>query len=168
MSGNIYLSGDISPNAANVGQIGYSTVPFNRGYMQNGVVTTSDGNLKSSVALPYGLHEIMQIEPIAYKWKTQATLADVDPEKNHIYFGVDARQIHDCNILPELCYTKCGSNCDQLMLNYSELTPVLINAIKQQQKQISELQSAVATLSSNTSFSPIQQPIADLSTINFG
>ena len=157
MSGNIYLSGDISPNAANVGQIGYSTVPFNRGYMQNGVVTTSDGRLKSSVSLPYGLHEIMQIEPIAYKWKTQSDLADTDPEKHHIYYGVDARQIHDSNILPELCYAG-----DTLTINYSELIPVLINAVKEQQKQIEELQTALRSMKSNIAFTPVNKNISGI------
>ena len=156
MTGNIYIGGDISPNTANVGHIGYSSVPFNRGYMQNGVITTSDGNLKSSVELPYGLNEIMQIKPIAYKWKTQSDLADTDPEKHHIYYGVDARQIHDSNILPELCYTG-----DTLTVNYSELTPVLINAIKEQQKQIEELQTALRGINSNIAFTPIQKNISE-------
>ena len=162
MSGCIYTGADVSPMVANYGQIGYQAVPFNRGWAQNGWTQTSDGNLKTSVDLPYGLNEILQINPIAYKWKTQSDLADGDPEKTHIYYGVDARQIYTCNILPEFCYMNCGSNCDTLMINYSELTAVLINAVKDQQKQIVELQSAIATLTSNIEFAPIQKSTTDL------
>ena len=151
------MSGDISPNTANVGQIGYSAAPFNHGWAQNGWTQTSDGRLKSSVELPYGLNEIMQIKPIAYKWKTQSDLAETDPEKHHIYYGVDARQIHDSNILPELCYTG-----DTLTVNYSELIPVLINAVKEQQKQIEELQTALRSIKSNISFTPVQKNISGI------
>ena len=153
---NLTVVGDLYPTNANTGYVGVSAAPFNRGYMQNGVITTSDGNLKSSVELPYGLNEIMQIKPIAYKWKTQSDLAETDPEKHHIYYGVDARQIHDSNILPELCYTG-----DTLTVNYSELTPVLINAVKEQQKQIEELQTALRSINSNVAFTPIQKNISE-------
>ena len=85
-------------------------------------------------------------------------------KKANIYFGVDARQIHESGILPEFCYTGRGTDGDTLMVNYSELTAVLINGMKEQQALIVELQNAVKALSSNIEFTPIVKKDMNLTT----
>jgi hypothetical protein len=99
-------------------------------YAVNGTIQTSDSNLKDWEPLPYGLAEVNQIEPIKFQWKSQKDLPDDDPEKDAYYYGVCANQFVGSNaLLPELVY-QSGSNAP-LQVNYSELIPVLINAVKE-------------------------------------
>ena len=167
VGGGATVGADISCSSllaktANSGTIGTYSQPFLVGYSATGWATTSDGNLKTSTPLPYGLNEILQINPIAFKFKTQADLADDNPEKAHIYYGVNARQIHESNTMPELCYTGCGADGNTLMINYAEITTVLINAVKEQQVLIVELQKTVKALSSNVEYTQIGKKKIDL------
>ena len=90
----------------------------------SGTVSTSDSAVKDSVPLTYGLTDLLAVDTIMYKWKTQAALPDTDPEKNYQYYGVCADQLDP--LFPELIY----NTQKPYMLNYSELIPVCINAIK--------------------------------------
>jgi hypothetical protein len=108
----------------------------------NGTIQTSDSRFKNSSPLPYGLKEILQANTIIYSWKTQASLPDDNPEKNFKYFGVCADQLMD--ILPELCYNE---NPDApIQLNYSEIVPVCINAIKELSAENTLLKTQLASI----------------------
>jgi hypothetical protein len=93
------------------------------------VNTASDKNLKKNIKkIDYGLKEILQIEPIEYKWKDKKR-----GEQTEI--GLIAQDIKE--IIPEIV----GVNNDNyLSLDYSKLTVVLINAIKDLNKKIKELE----------------------------
>jgi hypothetical protein len=109
-------------------------------YSLTGSIQTSDETEKDSVPLAYGLNDIMKVTTIKYKWKTQSDLPDDDPTKNYEYYGVCARELN--TLFPELVYNETSP----YQINYSELTPILINSIKDLKKITDEQAAQIATL----------------------
>ncbi|MCX7550478.1 tail fiber domain-containing protein [Xanthomarina sp. F2636L] len=91
------------------------------------IVHSSDRRLKRDIeALPYGLNEILQLAPKQYYWKNRG-------EQTHKSLGLIAQEVQP--IISELVHTANDEN-QTLSVNYTELIPVLINAIQEQQKII--------------------------------
>ena len=90
-------------------------------YATMGAIQTSDSTVKETVPLSYGLNDLLNVDTVKFKWKSQAELSDDDPEKVYEYYGVCADQL-----FPELIYNRQRP----FQINYSELIPVCINAIK--------------------------------------
>ena len=98
---------------------------------------SSDRRLKTNItSLHYGLKEILALQPVSYNWKkTPAT------DKQLGLIAQDAKKI-----MPE---TVSGNEATgTLSINYTELIPVLINAVKDQQKEIDELKKDIEALKS--------------------
>jgi len=94
-------------------------------------VHVSDRRLKKDIQpLPYGLKEIVQLQPKAYNWKNR--------EQEHKSLGLIAQEVQV--IIKEVITTQDDEN-KTLGISYTELIPVLINAIKEQQVMIDNLQS---------------------------
>jgi hypothetical protein len=149
MTGFFYNS-DLIPNTDGVRYLGTGSYRYNAVYASSGVIQTSDSSKKHCNPLLYGLSDIIKIETVQYKWKTQDAMADDDPEKHYEYYGVLADQVD--TIFPELVYNQISP----FQLNYSELIPICINAIKElkstidsQNIKIRQLQTDIATLMSN-------------------
>jgi hypothetical protein len=102
----------------------------------NGTLThSSDRRLKKDIeTLPYGLKEILQLQPKAYNWK--------DREQNHKSLGLIAQEVQP--IISEVV-SKANDKQQTLGVSYTALIPVLINAIKEQQKVINKLKTQVDT-----------------------
>lgn len=111
-------------------------------YAVNGTIQTSDSKEKDAVPLSYGLNEILQVRTIKYKWKSQADLPDDSPEKNYQYYGFCADEL--APIFPELVYNEDPKV--PVQMNYSEIMPVMVNAIKEQNVTIVSLQTQVVML----------------------
>jgi hypothetical protein len=109
-------------------------------YATNGTIQTSDSNEKIMQPLAYGLDDLMKVNPIKYQWKTQQELPDDDRNKYHEYFGVVADELDA--IFPELVYNQERP----FMINYSELIPVCINAIKELKDRNDMLEGRIAQL----------------------
>ena len=94
------------------------------------VVIQSDARLKSNiVSLGATLHKLLQIDGKSYEMKGRQKI------------GVLAQEIQE--VFPELV-TKDGD--EMLAVNYQGLVPVLINGLKEQQKEIDELRELVQKL----------------------
>lgn len=127
-------------NTGNVG-IGTATTPLTYKLTVNGNMsatsyfTSSDRRLKTNISnLTYGLHEILALQPVSYNWKkTPGTNKQV---------GLIAQDVR--KLVPEA--VAGDESKENLAVNYTELVPVLINAIKEQQKQIDDLKATVAKL----------------------
>jgi len=93
----------------------------------------SDRKLKTNIeALPYGLAEIKRLEPKSYHFKT--VLADnPDAHKN---IGLIAQEVKA--VIPEVVHESIDG---VLGLGYSELIPVLINAVKELSAQVDALKA---------------------------
>ena len=150
-AGQVNIGTVCQPTNDNGAYLGGSFNRFIAVYAVNGVIQTSDSRTKTSVPLTYGLAEIMQVNTINFQWNSQALLPDTDPTKNFRYFGTCADQL--VNIFPELCYSNkydASGNAvvstEDVQMNYAELTPVLINCVKELKRENDLLVSRVSTL----------------------
>jgi hypothetical protein len=103
-----------SPLIDNSVFLGYTGYRWATVFAVNGTIQTSDERYKEFIPLTYGLNELMNIETIKYKWKTQAELPDTDPSKNYEYYGFKASNLK--TLFPELVYDET----DILQINYSK------------------------------------------------
>jgi hypothetical protein len=130
----------VRPPTDNTGSVGTQIERYAAVYATTGTIQTSDSAEKDSEPLQYGLADVEKISTIKYKWKSQAALADDDPDKHHEYYGVKADELD--TLFPELVYNQQHP----FQLNYSELIPVMINAIKELSAQVKELSAQVTEL----------------------
>jgi hypothetical protein len=140
VNGNTAIKGSIYPLNDNSFSCGTSGNRWNLVYAVNGAIQTSDEADKVSEPLPYGLREVEQMTTIKYRWKTQADLPDDDPTKAYEYYGVCARELDA--LFPELVYNESSP----YQLNYSELVPVLVNAVKDLAERNRALEARSQTL----------------------
>ena len=104
-------------------------------WVNSEVVYSSDRRLKKDIVnLPYGLNEILQLQPKAYNWKNR--------EQKHKSLGLIAQDVQ--SIIKEIVLVDEDEN-KTLSINYTELIPVLIKAIQEQQEIINSLQSTVGS-----------------------
>ena len=93
----------------------------------NGVVQTSDYRLKTKIQeIPYGLKEVMQMRPVVYNWIQR-------PQQRKV--GLIAQEVQQ--VIPEVVTGDPAK--DILGMNYAELVPVLINAIKELKGEVDAL-----------------------------
>jgi hypothetical protein len=98
--------------------------------------TPSDRRLKRNIhTLHYGLKEIMSLQPVSYNW--------IDPAASkETQLGLVAQDLR--KTIPEA--VNGDEQKETLSVNYTDLIPVLINAVKEQQQQIDELKKKVKAL----------------------
>lgn len=131
----ISKSNGFYPSADNTYTLGTSSNRWSTIYAANGTVQTSDRRLKTHIhSLNYGLDEIMKLRPVTYDWKKSSGLKKDNSGKQ---LGLIAQDVD--KIIKEVV-KKPDNQEGYYGLNYTELIPVLINAIQQQQKQIKRLQ----------------------------
>jgi len=131
----LMVDGNITPKTNNSGTIGTSTYKWNTVYATNGTINTSDRRLKTNIKpLQYGLNQVMALEPVTFNWKSEPT--------GSTKVGLIAQDLK--KVVPEVVVG--DESKETLGVAYSDLVPVLINAIKEQQKQIDDLKKVVAEL----------------------
>ena len=119
------LAGDNSSNAFVVNYDGSAT-------LSGDLTINSDARLKSNIiSLGSTLSKLLMIDGKSYTMKTNESESKI---------GLLAQDVQKA--FPELVKTTNDSN-QTLSVNYQGLIPVLINAIKEQQKQIDELKKLV-------------------------
>ncbi len=129
------VAGDVSPNVDAGSNLGTSTKRWSTVYAAAGTINTSDRRLKTNIInLNYGLKEVLAFQPVSYNWKKTP-----DTDKQLGLIAQDVRKI-----VPEV--VKGDESKENLGMNYTELIPVLINAIKEQQKEIDDLKVMVKKL----------------------
>jgi hypothetical protein len=123
----------------------------------NGTIYSSDRNLKKNISPISGsLQKVLNLQGVTYEWKSDAELGSANMRKSvsgkesesrsfnfpsGLQLGVIAQDVE--KILPELVHT----DADGLKsVDYVKMIPLLIEAIKDQQKQIEELKTLVNTL----------------------
>src|SRR6185295_15093090 len=102
--------------------------------------------------LNYGLKEIMQLHPIKFNWKNDLAAGDK--------LGVVAQEIQ--KVLPEVVRDweyqvdetsgkKTKVSTESLGVMYSDIIPVLMRGMQEQQKEIEALKQQVQQLTGNVS-----------------
>lgn len=148
-----------SPLTDGNGTLGTSNHRWSAVYAQSGIVNTSDANLKKNIApLNYGLKEIMLLEPVTYKWKNNTIGKTTIPENlQETKIGFLAQDL--LKIVPEVVKTHDWRVTDEklpdtynyvknqnLGVMYSDIIPVAVKAIQEQQAQIEDLKKEIAEL----------------------
>ena len=100
------------------------------------VVHTSDRRLKKDIeTIPYGLQEILKLKPVTYHWKNKS--------QKHKSLGLIAQEVKP--VIKELVSSDNDTN-KMLGVSYTELIPVLIKAIQEQQTTIEKLVQRITSL----------------------
>ena len=97
--------------------------------------TPSDKKLKTNIKdINYGLSDIVKLQGRQFDWKRDDRGHDI---------GVIAQEVQE--VVPELVKEVDGLNGEDsfLTVSYEKLVPVLIESIKEQQKQIDELKKTI-------------------------
>lgn len=128
------VAGIISPSADNTYTLGKNGARWSAVWSANGTIQTSDARLKTDIKpLKYGLAEVLKMQPVHYKWKSDASSSKV---------GLIAQDVK--RLVPEI--VTGDETRENLGMNYAELVPVLINAIKDLQQQVTDLKKEVEVL----------------------
>lgn len=121
-------------------------------YATNGTIQTSDIRLKEDIQpLNYGLAEILKLRPVSFNWKEEKVDNFIIPSsEKETKLGFIAQEVLE--IIPEAIVTKDwfidGEHpekglqeieAERLGISYSEIIPVTINAIQEQQIKINKL-----------------------------
>ncbi|MEO0469012.1 MAG: tail fiber domain-containing protein [Bacteroidota bacterium] len=136
------VNSNIVPDSDNTFDLGSSGNRWRDAFVSNGITTTSDLRTKEKVEnLNYGMEEIMQLRPVSYNWKG----GDQKVRK----IGLIAQELlpvlgevvktHERKINPvtgEAEYVEM----DLMGVYYSDLIPVLINGMQEQQNLINHQQ----------------------------
>jgi len=136
-----FYTGFLKPMSDNIYDLGASSLRWDDVFATNGVIQTSDKRQKSEIKdMDYGLSTVMKMRPVSYYWKDK-------PERGR-KVGLIAQEL--INIIPEIVNVGEDEN-KTLGINYAELTPVLVKAIQDQQKEIEKLRESNVGLSKELS-----------------
>lgn len=133
--------------------LGSSVNRWNSAYIANGVISTSDERLKKDIKpMNYGLREILKLKPISYKWKdNKIGKTTIPKDKEEKKLGFSAQEL--LKVLPEVVKTHDWKKLDEksdeyvyvenqnIGVVYTDLIPVLVKAVQEQQSQIESLKT---------------------------
>jgi len=116
---------------------------FNGSVYTTGIYDTSDEKFKKNIApVSQTLKELSNLNAVYYYWKTDEFPDRKFAERKQI--GFMAQEVEKS--YPELVKKDAEGN---RAINYSKFTPILVEAIKEQQKQIEELKKENESLKSS-------------------
>lgn len=140
-----YFNGKVGIGTSSPDSYGTGTnkvVILGTGYISGGAWATSDIRYKKDfVKLPETLNKIKKLDGVSFSWKTNENPEMGFPDGRH--YGFKAQEVE--KFFPELVAT--GKDGFKSM-NYDGMTPVLLEAIKEQQTQIEALASTIEDLKS--------------------
>jgi hypothetical protein len=140
----------------NVTSCGSSSYKWTSVWATNGVIQTSDEKQKENIKdISYGLNTVMALKPVSYQWKDKNALVG---NGNSLGFVAQDLEkvipdvvVHNKITAEEIAYAKKAkgidiTETDTYGVKYSEMIPVLVNAIQQQQAIIKDLQTQIDDL----------------------
>ena len=135
-TGNTRFEGDAYPRTSNLFSLGRSGNTWSEVWANDGSINTSDRRLKQDIRpIDYGLTHVMDLEPVSFRWISR-------PEAG-VRLGLIAQEVAE--VIPEV--VRGSETGDQYLgLNYSELVPVLIKAIQEQQAIIESQDQRLAAI----------------------
>lgn len=134
--GESRFDSDIYPGTDNALDLGIPTRRWDNVWATNGIIQTSDARLKHRIAgLNYGLAVIAQLRPVSFYWKA----GDNQDRK----IGLIAQELEE--VIPEVVSNK-GNPEVPLGVNYSEIVPVLIKGMQEQQAIIEQQQAEIESM----------------------
>lgn len=122
-------------------------------YAANGVINTSDVRDKMNIKpLHYGIDEIMKMEPISFKWKEENEsgfkIPDTEKETKLGFIAQDVQKIipevietHQWKVYEENPGVLINEEMPRMGISYSEIIPVIVKSIQEQQLQIEKIKA---------------------------
>ena len=141
---------EFGPENHNVTRLGSSSFRWSEIWSTNGLNQSSDKRLKKDIQpLTLALNKVMQMNPVSYHWIK---------DDGNTHLGFLAQELEQ--VLPEVVRkpevnrtTTDGRTPakgeDMYAVNYSEIIPVLVKAIQEQQNQIKDLELKIKVLEKN-------------------
>jgi hypothetical protein len=142
------FSASLLPSANDTRDLGSAALRWDDVYATNGTIQTSDIRDKKNITeISYGLNELLALNPIRFQWKNSH-----DPKAK---LGFSAQQIQ--KIIPEVVkeydyvFPENGAapikkQNERLGVYYSDLIPVTVKAIQEQQEIIDSQQKTIQKL----------------------
>ena len=153
----LFTNYDISPETNGGADLGTASYRWGTIYATDGTINTSDITLKKNISpLSYGLNELMKLNPITYNWKeSKRGKTSIPQNEEKLKIGFSAQEL--LNVIPEVVNTHSWVASDEkgnykkvkndkLGVFYSDIIPVTVKAIQEQQEQIVDLKNEVETL----------------------
>ncbi len=147
----LHFQASLRPDVDNLFALGTGSRRWTTVYASNGTINTSDARLKQDIEpIAYGLDEVMKLRPVSFRWKgdqfgdTKLGLVaqEVQPIISEVVVTEELSRASEDTADNRLVKTPA----ENLGMYYSDLIPVLIKAIQDQQKIIEELKARVSTL----------------------
>ena len=144
----IAARGDIRPSSDNTYDLGTSSFRWDDVYATNGTIQTSDIRDKKDIEdIPYGLQDVLALRPVRYAWKNDP----LDGKK----LGLIAQDLLE--VIPEVVKTEdfkqdeeteelIPYKLDRLGVYYSDLIPVLVKALQEENQKVEVLEQKLAEL----------------------
>ena len=128
-SGNFRVNNGSGVNVFDINESGNAI-------LAGSLTQNSDRRLKKDITdLQYGLSEIVKLQPKTYHWKNNT--------QSKRSLGLIAQDVQ--SIIPEIVNTQ-ENDAKTLGISYTELIPVLINAIKELKQENTSLRSDISAL----------------------
>jgi hypothetical protein len=155
----VFINNDFNPLTNGGADLGSASKRWGTVYASNGTINTSDINLKTNIKkLDYGLSEIMKLETITYNWKDSKTdnaKAKAKISQKETKIGFIAQNLLE--VLPETVNTHSMVAKDEkgnyervknkyLGVYYSDIIPVAVKAIQEQQEIIEAQNKKIESL----------------------
>lgn len=148
-SNQLSIGSSLIPGTNNAFRLGNASNRWVGVWATNGTINTSDKREKKNIQnLKYGLKEVLKMSPVSFNWKNKN-----NPETK---LGLIAQDV--LKIVPEVVKThtwktkengnKIKEELDKLGVYYSDLIPVLIKAIQEQQEIIDNQNTKIEGLTS--------------------
>lgn len=144
------FDGTLRPFLNNSDRLGSPSYRWSEVYATNGTINTSDATLKRDIQpLTYGIQEVMKLQPVSFHW------IDGHPGQNRVmgFLAQDLQQV-----IPEVVRdrewvyeTEDRSSghwqpASKLGVAYSEIIPVAVSAIQEQQQLIETMRAEIDAL----------------------
>ncbi len=129
---SVNTTATILPTTDNTANLGSGSFRFNTVYASTGTINTSDARLKENIQdIPYGMEQIMKLHPVSFTWKDKKGMT---PK-----LGLIAQEVQPVvpNVVNEDKY---------LGIYYSDLIPLLIKGVQEQQTALTDSTSTSLSL----------------------
>ncbi len=137
-SEKLEVGGNVVPGTDDAYSCGKSGRRWTAIWATNGTIQTSDIRMKTNIKdLNYGLKEILKLNPVTFNWKGE--------ESEPLKIGLIAQEVQ--KVIPEVI--KEGDDLDKrLGIFYSDIIPILIRGIQEQQAMVESVKLQNELLSS--------------------
>lgn len=132
----LFRNGSVTPGADGTQNLGSLTLRWNTVFATNGVINTSDVRLKQNVTpMRYGLRELLRLRPVSFEWK--------DRHDGRTHLGLLAQEAE--TVIPETVVRDVDPEAP-LGMSYTDLIPVVIKSIQEQQAALAQKEQAIQLL----------------------